>query len=175
MERKDALMAFGAVALGVGVFFGYKGYRCLTLQDQACIDWLNNRNGLSQSATNSPENTIVGDISSEQQSISESLPVNSVLVDPETGTNFNVVYINGIRCIRLDSFSELNWQDVWRAARNLGPSQYEYQDHFQFHVYQPDLSLRGSFTTDIPPAALDAFDLVPVNELICEDDLENID
>ncbi len=175
MERKDALTLIEVAAVGVGAWFGYEGYRCLTLQDQACIDWLNKRNGLSQPSANSSENTLTGDISPEPQSISESLPINSILVDPETGTNFNVVYVNGIRCIRLDAFSNVNWQDVWRAAKNLGPSQSEYQDHFQFHVYEPDLTLRGSFTTDTPPDKLDQFDLVPVNELICEDDIDRLD
>ena len=47
--------------------------------------------------------------------------------------------------------------------------------HFQFHVYEPDLTLRGSFTTDTPPDKLDQFDLVPVNELICEDDIDRLD
>lgn len=174
MERKDALMALGAVALGVGGFLGYKGYQCLTLQNQACINWLTSRNGQSQPSVNTPENSLVGDVSSEQQSISESLPIASILVDPETGTKFDVVIVNGIRCIRLTAFTAQNWQDVWRASKNLGYDQSQYSDHDFFYVFNPDLSFLGSFhTTQMPDEA--TFGVVPINTLICENDIDQLD
>ena len=169
MERKTVYGILGVVAVGTAALVGRWAYRCGTLQDQACAEWLASRGGspsgqvlVENGTAVSPNNTLY------PTTPSELLPLHSTLTDPDEGTIFDVVFHNGNQCIRLRQFKTNDFQDVWRAAKNLGPNQSQYQDHWLFDVYDPNLNFLGSFTTDIPPKQLYKFDVIQVATLVCE-------
>src|SRR5687768_11189182 len=157
MERTTAYRLAGAV-LVVGTVYGlYELGKCFSLRSEACQNWLEAKggevvptsnagqgilaDGSGQDATNTAEAS-EHSVTIAPPGIAGSLPIYQTLTDPETGDSFEVVHVNGARCIRLNEFRHDDWQDVFRASINLEATQTENINNQQFHVYLPDLTLK---------------------------------